>query len=1404
MASGVACTAYAQTNLIDLTEEVGMTAQSWGVTGSAAAGYAPLAVSSDGRQYAMAETYASDVNSTGVKMEQTVTGLTAGTYQVTLYANACYTPNRGFSTNASEDDMGVAYVFVNGSTSSTTIQKTYIPVHFTESVTDSYGENGEYTFEVNVSDDGQLTMGLGKDRAGSNWETINIKSLYFVPDESSEVWLDVTDQYLTNPTFDGNSTTGWTLDIGTGNTGNGGRRDYNAFEVWNGTNWNFYQTLTGLPNGMYRVSCQGFYRPTANSNAAVRAYNNGNDVIQGYLYADNEEVKMKSVYSYSFAYNVGDTFSYGEYYYPNGMSSATSAFYLEAYPNSVEAEVTDGTLTIGVKRTGDWVDNNWCIFDDFKLEYLSTTNTNMYIEGITLSATSLGLEMGESAQLTYTTTPENPVFKKVTWSSSNESVAKVDANGLVTAMSKGIAVISCTANSGTGVSATAAVNVTRNPMTAENIVINELMPMNIDMYISPATNFDSWLELYNPTDKAVSLSNGYISDDASNLRKWMMPAEIGTIPANGYKVIWFDHTEVNNVQAPFRLDAAGDTVFISDESGELITSLIYPASVSRCSYARIYDGASTWGFTSTPTFEASNSGSTFATTQVAAPTVDTDAKLFTGSLSIKVTVPTGATLRYTTDGTLPTLTNGATSSNGSFTVNATTTYRFRSFQNGYLPSDVTARTYIMTSQEYTLPIISITTDPDFLYDNEIGIAVDGTNGIPGRGKTYNSNLNQDWERPVNFTYLIDNQTVFNQDVYMSIAGGWSRHWGPTPFKLKGNKMLGKKTLDYPFFANKPYIKNRTLQIRNSGNDSGCMVKDAILQRIIGTSGIDVDYQEYQPTVHFINGEYKGVINMREPNNKHFVEANCGWDDDLIDQFEIGPDSGYFQSVGTKEAFMELYNLSASAASDATYEQIKQLLDVDEYINYMALQLYMGNWDWPQNNVKGYRNRTDGKFRFVIYDLDGALNTTDVFNTFAGKQNYTFDTLYPSGERLTMEIEFVTIFLNLLNNETFRKQFIDTYCLAGGSVFTSSRVSEIANAIANKVDAPLELDGKDPWSTTNAIINGFSSSRLTNMITSLKSYSPMGLGSTAAQNVSFSSDTEGARFFLNGIPVPTDQFNGKLFYPATITVEAPVGYVFDGWEGSEETSNAIDLATSGGLSVVAKFKAMTATEKLDAHIYPVRVNEVSASNNRYVGDIWKRNDWVELYNTTGEPVDVEGMYLSDNINKPQKWQITKGATAANTIIPAHGHLIIWCDKEEAVNQLHATFKLNAAENYVMLTAADGSWSDTLRYAAHDEYYTVGRFPDGGNKVYKMNVQTIEKANTLSATSSVKFSEYVPAAALKGDADSNGVVDVNDVISILNYITGSIPSGFSFVNADMDENNSIEVSDVINIINMIIGE
>lgn len=344
-------------------------------------------------------------------------------------------------------------------------------------------------------------------------------------------------------------------------------------------------------------------------------------------------------------------------------------------------------------------------------------------------------------------------------------------------------------------------------LSAQSVIINELQAANVDMFVDPSFNYGTWVELYNPTDKLISLSGWYVSDDPDNLTKHKIT---GTIRSKGFKVLWFDHysTQYAPNQIDDKLDYDGGTIYISDKNGNLVCSQPYPEAISRTSYARTTDGGTTWGVTSQPTPGKSNQTSTFATERLDAPVVNLDGGLFRSQATVRVTIPEGTTLRYTTDGTTPTEKHGTVSSSGLFTVTSTKIFRFRLFKEGYLPSRVVTRSYIITTREYNMPVVSVVTDPVNLYDDSLGIMTQGVNGRPGNGYDTPCNWNMDWERPANFEYFTtEGDMVVNQEATIERCGGWSRAWLPYSFKVKANKIYeGENFIPYQFLPQQSILE----------------------------------------------------------------------------------------------------------------------------------------------------------------------------------------------------------------------------------------------------------------------------------------------------------------------------------------------------------------------------------------------------------------------------------------------------------------------------------------------------------------------------------------------------------------------------------------------------------------------
>ena len=210
---------------------------------------------------------------------------------------------------------------------------------------------------------------------------------------------------------------------------------------------------------------------------------------------------------------------------------------------------------------------------------------------------------------------------------------------------------------------------------------------------------------------------------------------------------------------------------------------------------------------------------------------------------------------------------------------------------------------------------------------------------------------------------------------------------------------------------------------------------------------------------------------------------------------------------------------------------------------------------------------------------------------------------------------------------------------------------------------------------------------------------------------------------NNIPGSSD-----LYWDAEISYNVTSGNAIVSRE------RALQLNTDEDTEVQAIFQALHPDCLVAAGSSPVIVNEVSANNTVAANEYGRRNDWIELYNTTGQDIDLEGMFLTDDPTMPEKYQITQTLLGGSTIIPAHGYFVVWADNLDPLRQLHTGFKLsNNNEESVTLTAADHSWSDCLTYSPMNGDESVGRYPDGGKRTYRMTRPTIDATNTLTSYS-----------------------------------------------------------------------
>ncbi|HEY8938406.1 MAG TPA: CotH kinase family protein [Cyclobacteriaceae bacterium] len=699
-------------------------------------------------------------------------------------------------------------------------------------------------------------------------------------------------------------------------------------------------------------------------------------------------------------------------------------------------------------------------------------------------------------------------------------------------------------------------------VVSAQLYINEVCPANGDIIHDDYFNFPGWIELYNNGATSLNVGGYYLSDNA-DMTKWTIPS--GTsIPSKGYLLIWCDDLNLK-LHTNFSLDTDGEKITLSSPGLAQIDVVEYPKMFTNISYGRTTNGASTWSFLSSPSPAGSNV-STAATVRLDAPTASVKSGRYSGIQSVTLTHPDqSAEIRYTLDGSEPNSTSSKYA--GPVSISSTKTLKAKAFSSNFLPSKTEVKTYFINEHTFTLPTVSLSIQPSYLWDNIIGIYTDGTNGTIGNCQNVPKNWNQDWDRHADFEYFdITGNKTFDQSVDIRISGGCSRANSQKSFAVRARDKYGKGSLDEHFFKSKDIKEFGSVFLRNSGNDFNVTsFRDALMQTLT-VSQMDVDYLAYQPSTLYINGQYWGIQSLREKIDGDYIESNYGIKKDDIDLLET-----YENAIeGTNEAYVNYKNtLQGMNPSDpATFKFIDDHIDVQEYINYLVSEIYYGNTDWPGNNQKFWRQRsTNGKFRWIMWDLDFGFalypdwssNYNHPTLQFATDPNSGVD--WPNPSWSTLHIRLV------LQNPEFRTRFIQTLTTAMSTTFKPERVIKYINAFQEPLKAEMPYH-KQRW---GGVMSDWEADvqRLRDVAVLRNNFMQQHTADffdlTERVNISVSASPQNSGTFkLNGIQADEPLSNGSYFKGLPYKIEAAphAGFVFKNWKITKRQSTSGTSITKG--------------------------------------------------------------------------------------------------------------------------------------------------------------------------------------------------------------------------------------------------
>jgi len=593
------------------------------------------------------------------------------------------------------------------------------------------------------------------------------------------------------------------------------------------------------------------------------------------------------------------------------------------------------------------------------------------------------------------------------------------------------------------------------------LFLNEVCSDNETILLDDFGEYNDWIELYNTGNVAINIEGYFLSDNPDNPQKWSFPNV--EIEADNYLVIFASEEDLVSsfIHTNFKLSKNGEPLLLSNPDGLIIDQLLIPPLADDQSYGRSASNINEWFYYSSPTpGNQNNNNSAFQFNKK--PSFTNTQAFHQGTASIElICEEPNCSIRYTTDGSPPTLTS--TLYTAPILTDTTVTIRASTFSTDLLPSQPATKTYFINT-EHELPILSLATDPFLLYDWETGIFVNGPDA-DSLAPFFGANFWKDITIPIHFEYFIDHELAVKYDLGTKVHGGKSsRSRRMKSIQLIAGYQYGAQDeMDYPFFKDRENETFKRLVLRNaSGDFNFTHCRDGYMHRYLMAEGLDLDFLAYQPVVAYLNGEYWGLINLREKVNEYYLEDNHQAEVGDIDLLE--EDS--FVLEGSMEIFDQMLEQleNSDITEDSNLELAAQNFNFSNLIDYIVTETALCNSDWPSNNVKYWRERKAGrKWRYILTDLDAIMGRAP-FTRADG--NFLDD--FMALERFD-HVKLVRLVRTLLQNQSFRNRFLNRYADLLNTTFRSENLlAETAN-IEAELDAEIFLHfqkwtwpGYDVW------------------------------------------------------------------------------------------------------------------------------------------------------------------------------------------------------------------------------------------------------------------------------------------------------------------------------------------------------
>lgn len=539
--------------------------------------------------------------------------------------------------------------------------------------------------------------------------------------------------------------------------------------------------------------------------------------------------------------------------------------------------------------------------------------------------------------------------------------------------------------------------------STKDIVINEVSAIGTEA-----------IEIKNITNYDIDLSNYSIGDKGGNVIKFPKI----TLKKDGYLTLYgSDNYSYNNgkIYLGFHINNSTEIIYLYKNN-----ILIDEFSVGRLvtGVSKGLDKEGNKVLYKNQTFGYSNSDITYQGYSET-PQFSINGGYIEKGTKISLNSKDNSTIYYTTDGSFPT--NKSNKYQGEITIDKTTVIKAISYKENFIESEIVSRTFVV-GRVHDLPIISISTNQRDL-DNLL------------------INYYNEQEKKISFEFYESDGSLGVSFVGgTKLTGMDSRKRDQKSMAVYLRKEYGLQEVTYPFFKDSDVLTYSSFTLRNAGEDPyGIRIQDTTLTYALKDQ-MDIDLQDYRAVVVYLNGKYYGLYNMREKLNEDYIKTNYNLDKGSYDLIKY-----MSASEGTTKNYQNLvyYIRTHNTKDKEVYEYIKTQIDVQELCNYLIVESYYGNTD--QGNIR-YWKSYDGKWRFMLYDLDWSLWNTNL------SMNYTvLNTHIPP---VTYVYSVYEISRKLYQNNEFKDMYLKTFAYHLENTFKPERMHKIVDELAKEIETEM--------------------------------------------------------------------------------------------------------------------------------------------------------------------------------------------------------------------------------------------------------------------------------------------------------------------------------------------------------------